>query len=61
VFSGNIIRHPGFQNIKHRVCGDLKNTDIVTENTFWIGVYPGLSQEMIEFILGEFDAFLKAY
>jgi CDP-6-deoxy-D-xylo-4-hexulose-3-dehydrase len=60
VFSGNIIRHPGFQNIKHRVCGDLKNTDIVTENTFWIGVYPGLSQEMIEFILGEFDAFLEA-
>jgi CDP-6-deoxy-D-xylo-4-hexulose-3-dehydrase len=59
VFSGNMTRHPSFQNVKYRVCGELKNTDIVTERTFWIGVYPGLTQEMIDFMLGEFDAFLK--
>jgi len=59
VFSGNIIRQPAFQNVKCRVCGELKNTDIVTESTFWIGIYPGLSDEMIEYVLGQFDKFLK--
>jgi CDP-6-deoxy-D-xylo-4-hexulose-3-dehydrase len=59
LFSGNIIRHPGFQDVKYRVCGELKNTDIVTERTFWIGVYPGLTSEMIDFVLDQFGTFIN--
>ena len=57
LFSGNIVRHPGFENIKFRVYNNLENTDFVMNNTFWIGVYPGLTDEMIDYILGKFDEF----
>jgi CDP-6-deoxy-D-xylo-4-hexulose-3-dehydrase len=59
VFSGNITRHPSFHDVKFRVCGDLKNTDTIAERTFWIGVYPGLTREMIAFMLSEFGSFMR--
>ncbi|WXG45105.1 MAG: lipopolysaccharide biosynthesis protein RfbH [Promethearchaeati archaeon SRVP18_Atabeyarchaeia-1] len=59
VFSGNIIRHPSFQKAKYRVYDDLKNTNIVTEKAFWVGVYPGLSEEMINYIIAKFEEFAK--
>jgi CDP-4-dehydro-6-deoxyglucose reductase, E1 len=55
LFSGNILRHPAYINIKHRVVGDLTNTDIIMNNTFFIGVFPGLSDEKIKHILKSFD------
>ncbi|MFH1472018.1 MAG: lipopolysaccharide biosynthesis protein RfbH [Nanoarchaeota archaeon] len=58
LFAGNIIRQPSFKNVKYRVSGDLKNTDIIMNNTFWIGVYPGLTEIMIKYILSSFDKFL---
>lgn len=58
LFSGNITQHPGFENVKFRVHTDLKNTDFIMNNTFWIGVYPGLTEEMIDYILAKFDEFL---
>ncbi len=58
LFSGNIIRHPGFESVKYRVYNNLRNTDITMNNTFWIGVYPGLTKEMIDYELKKFDAFL---
>lgn len=53
LFAGNLIKQPCFdemrqQNKGYRVVGDLKNTDIVMNNTFWIGVYPGMTMEMID-------------
>lgn len=57
LFSGNIIRHPCFDNIKYKVYGDLKNTDIVTNDTFWLGVYPGLNEDMLRYILEIFEKF----
>ncbi len=56
LFAGNLLRHPCFDEMRrnqsgYRVVDSLKNTDIVTNNTFWIGVYPGMSEEMIEYMI----------
>lgn len=52
LFSGNLIRHPCFDQIRgtgaYRVAGELRNTDRVTNDTFWVGVYPGMTDEMID-------------
>lgn len=58
LFSGNITRHPSFGEVKYRIYGGLKNTDNIMRNTFWIGVYPGLSRDMIDFILDIFHNFI---
>jgi CDP-6-deoxy-D-xylo-4-hexulose-3-dehydrase len=57
VFGGNIVRQPGFLNIEKRVHGDLSQSDIVMRDTLFIGVYPGLTPEMIEYVLGTFQKF----
>jgi CDP-6-deoxy-D-xylo-4-hexulose-3-dehydrase len=51
LFSGNITRHPSFENVEYRTYGDLRNTDFIMNNTFWVGVYPGLTDEMIDYTL----------
>jgi CDP-6-deoxy-D-xylo-4-hexulose-3-dehydrase len=59
LFAGNILRQPAYLNITHRVVGDLANTEMIMNNTFFLGTYPGLSREMIEFtlkVIGEFLA-----
>lgn len=60
VFSGNLLRHPGFANIEHRVLGDLSNSDRVTTDSFFIGVYPGLEQAELDYMVECFDAFFEA-
>ena len=54
LFSGNIIRHPCFDELRntdsYRVIGDLKTSDQVVNNTFWVGVYPGMTDEMIDYM-----------
>ena len=54
LFSGNLIKHPCFDAIRdtdaYRVVGDLNNTDFVMENTFWVGVYPGMMDETVDYI-----------
>ena len=54
LFSGNLIKHPCFDQIRgtdaYRVVGKLNSTDYVMENTFWIGVYPGMTDEMIDYM-----------
>ncbi|MFD3945999.1 lipopolysaccharide biosynthesis protein RfbH [Streptomyces sp. NPDC058579] len=60
LFAGNLTRHPAYLDRPHRVVGDLVNSDIVTENTFWIGVYPGLSEPMLDYVIATVKEFVEA-
>ena len=54
LFSGNLVKHPCFDQIRHteayRIVGGLDNTDFIMNNTFWVGVYPGMTDEMIDYM-----------
>ena len=54
LFSGNLIKHPCFDQIRntdaYRVVGDLSNTEFIMNNTFWVGVYPGMTDAMIDYM-----------
>ena len=58
LFSGNLLRHPAFQAIEHRTVGDLANSDAVTERTFFVGVYPGIDDARLDYMIGAFDRFM---
>ncbi len=59
LFSGNLLRHPAFENISCRIVGDLHNTDYVTENTFFIGVYPGIGEKHLGWIEEVFARYMR--
>ena len=61
LFGGNLTKQPAYQNTKYRIFDSLKNTDLVMENLFWIGVYPGITKEKLNYIAKTFDRFLKRY
>jgi CDP-6-deoxy-D-xylo-4-hexulose-3-dehydrase len=57
LFAGNLIRQPYMAGRAYRVSGELTNTDIVMNRTFWIGVYPGLGREHLEFVVQKIEEF----
>lgn len=59
LFGGNLTRQPAYRNVDFRVVGSLANTDIVTERTFWVGVYPGLTQPMLQFVIDTITDFVR--
>ena len=59
LFAGNITRHPSFENVEYRIYGDLKNTDFIMNNTFWIGVYPGYTEIIIKYTLEKIFIFIN--
>jgi len=61
LFSGNLLRHPAYINIKHRVVGDLKNSDLIAKNGFWIGVYPGIDKAQLKYVVSKFDEFFQNF
>lgn len=61
LFGGNLLRQPAYQGITCRVVGDLRNTERIMNNLFWIGVYPGINQKMIGYIIRTFKNFFKEY
>ena len=59
VFGGNLLRQPAYKDMPHRVAGSLDNTDVVMRQAFWIGCYPGLTDEMIDYVIDTFGQFLR--
>jgi CDP-6-deoxy-D-xylo-4-hexulose-3-dehydrase len=59
LFSGNLLRQPAFLNIPHRVAGDLAQTDVIAERTFFIGVYPGIDDARLDYLDGVFARFMR--
>lgn len=59
LFSGNLLRHPAFMNIDRRVIGSLQNTDWIMNNTCFIGVYPGLTENHLEFMASVIERFFR--
>ena len=61
LFAGNLIRHPCFSTLKegkdYRIAGELKNTDKLMNDSFWIGLYPGMTEEMIGYIVAQIRDF----
>jgi CDP-6-deoxy-D-xylo-4-hexulose-3-dehydrase len=58
LFAGNLVRQPYMSNAQYRVSGELNNTDNVMKNTFWIGVQPALTKEMLEYVVNKIETFL---
>jgi CDP-6-deoxy-D-xylo-4-hexulose-3-dehydrase len=58
-FGGNMLKQPAYQNISHRIVGNLDNCDIVMNNSFWLGVWPGLDEMHLEYIFGQIQSFLR--
>jgi CDP-6-deoxy-D-xylo-4-hexulose-3-dehydrase len=57
LFAGNLIRQPYMLGRNYRISGDLTNTDLVMNNSFWVGIYPGLNEDMLTFIADKIEAF----
>lgn len=58
LFAGNLTRQPYFERRAYRVSGELKNTDKIMNDTFWIGVYPGLNDAMLDYVCDRIEIFL---
>ncbi len=61
LFGGNLLKQPAYEGIRYRVSGSLENTDNVMNNLFWVGVYPGLTSEMLDYMIATFDRFFVKY
>ncbi|HUJ19913.1 MAG TPA: lipopolysaccharide biosynthesis protein RfbH [Bryobacteraceae bacterium] len=60
LFAGNLTRQPALQGSHYRVAGDLPNTDVIMRRSFWLGVYPGLTEPMIGYIAESLRSFCRA-
>ncbi len=58
LFGGNLVEQPAYREVNYIIADTLMNTDLVMKNLFWIGVYPGLTLEMIKYIKSRFDQFI---
>ncbi len=59
IFGGNLLWQPAYQNVEHREVGKLSNSDLVALSSFWIGVFPGLTKQMLDFIIQVVVDFVK--
>ncbi len=60
LFGGNLLRQPAYLNIKHRKIGNLANTDRIMNDTFFLGTFPGIGREQIEYTMAVIDKFVRS-
>lgn len=58
LFGGNLIRHPAYMESTYRVAGELTNSDVITDQTFWVGVYPGVTPPMVDYMVETIHEFV---
>jgi len=61
LFGGNLLRQPAYQNIKYRIVGDIKNADVVMNQTLWVGIYPGLDEPQFDYMADVIQELLVEY
>jgi len=61
LFAGNITKQPYFETISYRVVQNLEKTDLIMNNAFWIGIFPGLTHEMLRYVVEQFKQFFTTY
>jgi len=61
IFSGNLLRHPAYLDLKYKTAGKIVNADIVMKNAFWIGVYPGITDKIVEYIEKTITTFINHF
>lgn len=60
LFSGNIARQPAYRNVKFHISGKLDNSDRIMKDSFFVGIYPGIGEEQISYMLEKFDEFIRS-
>jgi CDP-6-deoxy-D-xylo-4-hexulose-3-dehydrase len=60
LFGGNLTRQPAYRDVRYRTVGDLKNSDFVMDRVFWVGVYPGISKPMLDYMVEAFHGVVAA-
>jgi len=61
LFGGNLARQPAYLDLPYRIVGDLCNSDFVMKNTLWLGVYPGLTIDMMNYVVDSVHEFSRSY
>jgi CDP-4-dehydro-6-deoxyglucose reductase, E1 len=61
LFGGNLIKQPAYINRNHRIVSELINTDQIMNSAFWIGVYPGLTEKMMDYVINKFEKFIGGF
>ena len=59
LFAGNVTKQPAYTNVDFRIVGDLRNTDVVMTRSFWVGVYPGLTTPMLDYVISSIADFMS--
>ena len=59
LFAGNILSQPAYKNIEYNQTGELTNTNEIVKDLFWIGIHPGIDKQVIDYVVGKFEDYIK--